>query len=1202
MDRPVRRILVPFTKSGVPDAIVATRAALRAGADDVVAFAADGHDVDGRRFADGVRVLKPADVGIDDERLGVSAAAFGARHLPRVVVGDLVRGVADDGDHVVLLDPTVRLVGGLDPVWEALGDHETAVVPTLLEPGRFAASTLRIGLEGKVPTVPVELLGPELVGTVNASLLGFRVGPQNWVLDHWPLTSGVVDHREPLDHPQFQAWLDGIVTHPSVAAVRAPGMLLGFFNLAEHETAGADDDGVLVDGEPLRALDLRGYDPRRARVLAAGQAVGFLSEHPALIPEVLEQGRELLAAGWHVPDADSDADERLETEEGEWATLPSGRYWTEAMRHVYRFEVAEGRLAASPFTPAGEAAAFATFAAPGIRGAAIGINKLLWQIWLDRPDLQHAYPLLDGADGPGFVGWAWAHGRDENLIPETLLPAWAERIANGEPLVTSESHHVAPPVDTGQLAVNVAGYFSTEIGLGESARLLVGALDASDVHTVPIQGRVIPVARQNSGFEFGTPDQAVHPISLLVINGDTIPEFARDVGEEFFRDRYTIAFWWWEVDPYPAEHWNLSLPWVDEIWVGTEFVKGLIEPHVDVPVVQVRVPVADPPPVTVTRERFGIAEDETVFVYIWNYQSAGERKNPLGLVTAYLDAFGPDEGARLVLKCVGAEHRIEEHEEIKVAIAGRPDITLVDRYLDADEKDALVGLADCYVSPHRSEGFGYTLAEAMAYGKPVICTNYGGVTDFANSDTALLVDWVPRVVGPFAPPYPPDGVWADPDLVQLAGHMRWVKTHPEKAAALGAKAAEAIKRTHSREAAGQSMRRRLEQIATDRAAGSAPKHTASQPQQTTAAPQSSTARRRMFEQVSKVPGIGTGVSRARRTWWNLMDRAVAARTRPTFDHLAGRLDSVDGAMGELHDRHDDLERTFSSFRRQVSVMRGDLARTDDLATRQRDELRTAESRLAITEGRVSTVDAVLDQHLAEHRTLPLLADDRAFEHWTDDQLGAVEGFRTASGTSEAESYRTFEDAFRGSAERVRELQKPYVPLLEGQGPVLDCGCGRGELLGLLTEAGVEARGVDSDPGMLAIARKAGFDVVDGDAIAHLASLEDGSLGAVTAIEVIEHLPEATLRAFFGEAFRVLRPGGTLIVETVNPHAIHALKSFWLDLTHEHPLFPEVVLEYCRQAGFGEGAVFHPTGTGEVAVDRFREPAYAVIARRVSDEP
>ena len=225
-------------------------------------------------------------------------------------------------------------------------------------------------------------------------------------------------------------------------------------------------------------------------------------------------------------------------------------------------------------------------------------------------------------------------------------------------------------------------------------------------------------------------------------------------------------------------------------------------------------------------------------------------------------------------------------------------------------------------------------------------------------------------------------------------------------------------------------------------------------------------------------------------------------------------------------------------------------------------------------------------------------DGQPFTRFDAPGAGRVMGFsddgRTASGDA---GYHDFEDVFRGSEEMIRERQRRYVPLLADAAPVLDAGCGRGELLDVLSEAGIAASGVDLDPELVAYCRAKGHDAVEADAVAHLESLPDGSLGAVVSMQVVEHVPEADLRRMLAAAHRALRPGGRLILETVNPHSAWALKAFWVDLTHQHPIFPEVLLQLCRQAGFAGGYAFAPYGEGDWDADRTHAGEYAVVMTR-----
>src|SRR5438132_951651 len=166
-------------------------------------------------------------------------------------------------------------------------------------------------------------------------------------------------------------------------------------------------------------------------------------------------------------------------------------------------------------------------------------------------------------------------------------------------------------------------------------------------------------------------------------------------------------------------------------------------------------------------------------------------------------------------------------------------------------------------------------------------------------------------------------------------------------------------------------------------------------------------------------------------------------------------------------------------------------------------------------------------------------------------------------------YFAFGSRMRGSTGSVRERQRAYVDDFRNAAPVLDVGCGRGELLALLREAGIEARGVDADVDMVAYARGEGLEVEQADALAYLEALDDGSLGGVFAGQVVEHLPPPTLLRLLELAARKLRPEGLLVAETINPLSPLALRSYFADLTHAQPLVPETLALLARQAGFCE---------------------------------
>ncbi|MEO6468850.1 MAG: methyltransferase domain-containing protein [Acidimicrobiia bacterium] len=164
----------------------------------------------------------------------------------------------------------------------------------------------------------------------------------------------------------------------------------------------------------------------------------------------------------------------------------------------------------------------------------------------------------------------------------------------------------------------------------------------------------------------------------------------------------------------------------------------------------------------------------------------------------------------------------------------------------------------------------------------------------------------------------------------------------------------------------------------------------------------------------------------------------------------------------------------------------------------------------------------------------------------------------------------FEAAFRGGRAELLERYRDLAARLSGCGPVLDVGFGRGEFLELLGELGVEARGVETDPLLVKRAEELGLDVALDDGNTYLRQLEDGSLGGLTLIQVIEHLNPQDALDLVPVAARKVRPGGKVIIETVNPQSLYVFaRSFYLDPTHVRPVHPAYLEFLFREAGFAE---------------------------------
>ena len=321
--------------------------------------------------------------------------------------------------------------------------------------------------------------------------------------------------------------------------------------------------------------------------------------------------------------------------------------------------------------------------------------------------------------------------------------------------------------------------------------------------------------------------------------------------------------------------------------------------------------------------------------------------------------------------------------------------------------------------------------------------------------------------------------------------------------------------------------------------------------------------------------------------WSLR-RALDGQADAIAD-LAARLDGTAERFLVLERRFDAAEDALRTLQRELEAVRDDrLAGVDGRFDRVEGSLRDTNRALAevgeaAARVRDELVPAVVDRG-------NLLIDRLAGE--LDELASLVERMllseplpAPAGGAAEreiatalAEVQPRLLEAFRGEEAEIRHRLDRHLPVLRGAAPVVDLGCGRGELLLLLREAGIAASGVDSDPALVQAARRRGLDVRQADAVAALRALPAGGVGAVTAIHLLEHLPADALLELLGEVRRVLRPGGVLLAECPNPHTLRVGSGeFWIDPTHRRPLPPETLRLLATASGLEvEGVEFlHP---------------------------
>ena len=365
------------------------------------------------------------------------------------------------------------------------------------------------------------------------------------------------------------------------------------------------------------------------------------------------------------------------------------------------------------------------------------------------------------------------------------------------------------------LDVCLVGHPFAPIGMGEQLRVSFRALRSIGVRPAVLDVYGVHKPDPEAEAEFGPfLEQGFRTLNVFHINGDEVgPVLGHLAGRSSPARTWRAVSPVWELPTYPAE-WARELEQFDEVWASSRFLVKSLSEAVRRPVVHV--PQACEVLLSSFRSRrfFGIPESAYAFLYSFDLRSWMTRKNPEGVVAAFRRVVRdrPHAQATLVLKINGAELGDDRSPAFLDSTRDLQDrVVVLPRTLSDDEMKSLVRCCDCYVSLHRSEGFGRGPAEAMVLGKPVIATRWSGNLDYMNEENSLLVDCALVPVPPDAYPHWEGQHWAEPDVEQAAAHMLMLLDEPEKGLAIGRRARLEIHRDFSFRAIGVRTLERLEQ-------------------------------------------------------------------------------------------------------------------------------------------------------------------------------------------------------------------------------------------------------------------------------------------------------------------------------------------------------------------------------------------------------
>lgn len=419
----------------------------------------------------------------------------------------------------------------------------------------------------------------------------------------------------------------------------------------------------------------------------------------------------------------------------------------------------------------------------------LSLTQLQHLIWTARPDVQSAFSL------PGqqieFLQWFYTHGLEEHgywpLLSEQekqllleLPEPWRSRIQTAI-LQKLEPTEPRIPFTQRSFGVNLIGYAFGQLGIGEDARMAARSLLAAKVPMTMLNFPPGPDVSQNDrSMEQHVAEKGLFTFNLFCMTAEENGRYYAEHGRSQFLDRYNIGYWPWELSSWP-KNWKMMLNLIDEVWVSSQHTFDALAPICSKPLFLMPTAV-ELGAVTrfvsrkQAREYFGLPEKAKLFCFTFDLKSNIHRKNPQASIDAFLEAFpngqfSADE-VKLVIKAHKPAKRHPAWEKLKRLAAEDKRIHIIEGTFSRSDLLALYQACDCFVSLHRAEGFGRSLAEALQLGLHVIATGYSGNTDFCKPPHADLVRYRLIKLKKGQYPHGEGQVWADPDVSHAAELMR----------------------------------------------------------------------------------------------------------------------------------------------------------------------------------------------------------------------------------------------------------------------------------------------------------------------------------------------------------------------------------------------------------------------------------------------
>jgi len=364
--------------------------------------------------------------------------------------------------------------------------------------------------------------------------------------------------------------------------------------------------------------------------------------------------------------------------------------------------------------------------------------------------------------------------------------------------------------------MNVVGFLTADLGIGESARCMVRAADAAALPVALVNLKLNCRNRLGDTTYAGRLEDA-NPYGANVFHID--PPVARDIdhhhGAHFRDGKYNIGYFAWELPDFP-DSWMSSLDYFDEIWCPSNFVRESLALKSILPVLTMPHAIAFERPTGAPaslRARFGLPAGRFLFLCLFDLNSYTARKNPGAVIEAFRRSGLAAGDATLVIKVQNADLNGADFEALRDAVRDLPGTVIVSATLSRADVYALEAACDCFVSLHRSEGFGLAVAESMYLGKPVISTDWSATAEYVSHANGYPVRYTLATLAENHGPYSKGSTWAEADVGHAAELMRRVASNPAEGAQLGAAARRTVEERFAPAVIGARYRRRLQTLA-----------------------------------------------------------------------------------------------------------------------------------------------------------------------------------------------------------------------------------------------------------------------------------------------------------------------------------------------------------------------------------------------------